>query len=270
MIPVPTVIVWMEEEKLYFNLSVPEFSPGLFASFISFPEDGAMAHILERKYKMDETTRKQMELNKRAREIESAQTPRIKNIVRPVAVTGILSAAAFALQYLELAVPIMPGFIKFDFSDLPALLGSFALGPLSGIIIEFIKNLLHASVSQSFGVGEISNFILGAVFAGVAGLIYKRKKTKKRAVIGSALGALLMALISYPANLFLVYPFYYNFMPEKTVLHMYQLIMPSVSSMTQALLVFNVPFTFVKGMISVIITLLIYKPLSPVLHGRNE
>jgi riboflavin transporter FmnP len=212
---------------------------------------------------------KKEDLEKRARAIEQTESRGQKSTVRFLAVTGILSAAAFVLQYIEIAVPFMPSFIKFDFSDLPALLGSFALGPVSGILIELIKNLLHSAVSQSFGVGEISNFILGAVFVAVAGLIYKRKKTRTNALIGAFVGAAAMALISLPSNIFLVYPFYYNFMPKEVVLQMYQAIIPSIKNMTQALLVFNMPFTFVKGVISVLITMLIYKPLSPVLHGRR-
>ena len=98
--------------------------------------------------------------------------------VRYIAVTGVLAACAYVLQLIEVPVPFMPTFIKFDFSDLPALIGSFAMGPVCGIIIELLKNLFHALVSQSFGVGEISNFILGAVFVGVAGLVYKFNKTQ--------------------------------------------------------------------------------------------
>ena len=190
---------------------------------------------------------------------------------RYICMTGLLAALAFVLQLIELPVPmLMPSFIKFDFSDLPALLGAFALGPVSGIIIELIKNLLHAAIATgSFGVGELSNFILGAVFTGTAGIIYKRNKTKKGAVIASFAGAVVMALISVPSNYFVVYPVYYNFMPEEVILGMYQAILPGIKSILQSLLVFNMPFTFVKGMIDVIITFLIYKHVSPLLKGTR-
>ena len=79
-----------------------------------------------------------------------------------------------------------------------------------------------------------------------------------------------MAVISVPSNYFIVYPFYYNFMPEETVLAAYQAILPSVKSILQALLVFNVPFTFIKGMLDVLVTMLIYKPLSPILKGYRH
>lgn len=189
--------------------------------------------------------------------------------VRLIVGTGMLSALAFVLQYLEFPIPIMPGFIKFDFSDLPALIGAFAYGPIAGILVEFIKNLLHCTVTQSFTVGELSNFILGAVFTGIAGLIYKKNRTKKGAVIGAVVGSLVMGIISFPSNLFVVYPAYNKFMPMDAIIGMYSEILPSVGKLWQALLIFNVPFTIVKGLISTLIAVIIYKRISPILKGKN-
>ena len=187
-----------------------------------------------------------------------------------LAVTAMLSAVAFILQYLEFPLPFMPGFIKLDFSDMPALLGTFALGPVCGIMIVLLKNVLHSAVSQSFGIGEISNALLGSVFAGVAGVVYLRHKTRAGAFWASFSGALAMALFSFPCNLYLVYPIYYHFMAKEVIIAAYQLIVPSVNSIAQCLLLFNVPFTFMKGMIDVIITMVIYKKISPILHGYNR
>lgn len=191
-------------------------------------------------------------------------------MVRFITVTGILSAAAFVLQLIEFPVPMfMPTFIKLDFSDLPALLGAFSVGPLSGILIELIKNLLHVTVSGSFGVGELSNFVLGAIFTGVAGVVYQRKKTKKGALIASIAGAIAMGVLSFPSNLFIVYPVYYNFMPKEVIVAAYQAIIPAVDSIEKCLLIFNVPFTIIKGLLNVVICFIIYKPLSPILKGRH-
>lgn len=189
-------------------------------------------------------------------------------VVRFIAVTGILSALAYVLQLIEVPVPFMPAFIKFDFSDLPALIGSFAMGPVCGILIELIKNLFHIPFGSSFGVGELSNFILGAVFVGVAGLIYRYDRTKKGAIRASLVGAVAMAAASIPSNIFFVYPVYYNFMPKETILQAYQAIIPSMKSVEQSIICFNTPFTFVKGMIDVVITFLVYKHISPVLKGN--
>lgn len=191
--------------------------------------------------------------------------------VRSMTVTAMLSAIAFVLMFLDTAVPFVPNFIKLDVSELPALMASFALGPVYGVVVCLIKNLLHLFMTTTGGVGELSNFILGVAFVLPAGLIYYRKKTKKNAILGAFVGAFLMAAISFPSNLFIVYPVYYNFMPKDVIIGAYQAVAPfaEIKSIEQCLLFFNVPFTFVKGLISAIITVLIYQPLRPLLKGKN-
>ncbi len=189
---------------------------------------------------------------------------------REIAGISMLAALAFVLQYIEISLPVMPFFITFDLSDLPALIGAFAYGPVAGVLIEFVKNLLHCLVSQSATVGELSNFILGAVFCFTAGAVYKHKKTKRNALIGGILGAFAMGIICIPSNYFVVYPFYYKaFMPEEVVLSAYQAILPGMKSVLQSLFVFNLPFTTVKGLLCVVITMLIYKSISPILKGKH-
>ena len=183
-----------------------------------------------------------------------------------ITVTALLSAIAFILQYIELPVFFMPGFIKFDFSDLPALLAAFSLGPVYGVVTELIKNLIHLPVSNSAMIGELSNFILGAAFVFTAGLIYKKDRTRKGALLGSIIGAAVMAVVSLPINYYVVYPIYENFMPLENIIGAYQAILPRVKTLWQCLLVFNVPFTLLKGLVDVLITFLIYKKLSPILH----
>lgn len=190
--------------------------------------------------------------------------------VRKMVMTAMLSAVAFILMFFDFSVPFMPAFIKMDLSELPALIGAFAMGPVSGVVICLIKNLLHLLMSSTGGVGELSNFILGACFVLPAGLIYKKWKSKKAAFLGALAGAALMAAISIVSNYYVVYPVYYNFMPKETILEAYQLIFPGVSSIFESLVVFNTPFTFVKGLFSVIITLLVYKPLSPIIKGGQQ
>lgn len=193
------------------------------------------------------------------------------NSARYIAGIAMLTAIAFILQYIEIPIPIMPGFIKFDFSDLPAVIGAFAYGPLAGVIIELLKNLIHLPVSQSAFIGELSNFILGAVFAFVTGFIYKKNKTKTGALLGGIAGAIVMGVFSIVSNYLVIYPMYYKVLnfPEEAILGMYQAILPSVQNILECLIVFNLPFTVVKGLISVVITFIIYKPLSPILKGRK-
>lgn len=190
--------------------------------------------------------------------------------VRYITVTAMLSALAFVLMFLDFSVPVMPGFIKMDLSELPALIGAFAMGPACGVLVCLIKNLLHLLMTSTGGVGELSNFVLGVAFVLPAGLIYKAKKNRKNAIIGSFVGALAMAIISFPSNYFVVYPIYENFMPREVIIAAYQAIVPSVKTMWQCLLFFNVPFTFVKALASVVITMLVYKKISPILKGTSN
>ncbi|MCH5280415.1 MAG: ECF transporter S component [Lachnospiraceae bacterium] len=190
--------------------------------------------------------------------------------IRKMTGIGMLSAVSFIFMFFDFSVPFMPSFIKMDLSDFPALIGSFAYGPFAGVIVCLLKNLLHLFMSSTGGVGELSNFILSASFVLIAGALYKWKKNRKYALIGSIAGALTMGVFSILSNYFLVYPIYYNFMPEETILAAYQLILPSVESILQCLIVFNAPFTFLKGMLSVLVTFLLYKKLSPLLKGTDH
>ena len=190
--------------------------------------------------------------------------------VRYLTVTAMLTAIAYILMFFDFSVPfIMPEFIKMDLSELPALIGSFAMGPFCGVLICLLKNVLHLAITTTGGVGELSNFLLGAAFVIPAGLIYKHKKSRKSALVGSLLGDLFMGVFSIVSNYLLVYPFYYNFMPKETILNAYQAILPQMKSILQCLICFNLPFTMVKGLLSVVITFLIYKHISPILKGRN-
>ena len=190
--------------------------------------------------------------------------------IRKLTVTGIMSAVAAVLMFLEFNVPLVPSFLKFDFSDLPAVITSFALGPVWGVMVELLKNLIHLPFTATSGVGELANFIIGALLVFPAGLIYKLKKTRVGAVIGSVAGAFIAAAVSIPVNYFITYPFYTNFMPMEAIIGMYSAILPAADTLIKALIIFNVPFTLVKGLVCVLITFVVYKPLSPLLKGKNK
>lgn len=193
-----------------------------------------------------------------------------KGNIKKLTITAMLSAIAVILMYLEVPVPFMPGFIKLDVSDLPALFGSFVYGPICGVLICLVKNVLHSFATNTMFVGEISNFILGCAFVVPAGLIYKVKRNKKGAIIASLVGSIGMAVLSIVSNYFFVYPIYYNFMSKEMILAAYQAIFPGVKSILQALVVFNVPFTFLKGLICVALAWILYMPLAPILRVDEE
>ena len=178
--------------------------------------------------------------------------------VKSIAVTAIMGAVGFVLMMLEFPIPfLIPGFIKFDFSELPAIITAFALGPIQGIAVCLIKNLLHLFVTTTGGVGELSNFLLGAIFVGIAGVIYRFKKTRGGAFIGALAGALTMALISIVTNYFITYPFYAQvFFPTagmEGIISLYKGLIPASDTLLKCLIIFNLPFNFAKGMIDALI-----------------
>lgn len=190
--------------------------------------------------------------------------------VRALTVTAIMGALSTVLMMIEFSIPIMPAFIKLDFSELPALITSFAYGPLWGIAVCFIKNFVHLFVTTTGAIGEMSNFILGAVFVGVAGLIYKKKKNKKSALVSCLISSAVMAVFSVFSNYFVVYPLYIKVlgMTEEMILGMYQAILPSVDNLFESIIIFNLPFNFAKMMIVSIMCFVIYKRLSPILKKQ--
>jgi len=195
--------------------------------------------------------------------------------VRKLTLTAILAAVSTVLMYLQFPLPfIIPAFIEMDFSELPALIAAFAYGPIAGVTVCLIKNLLHLLGTTTMGVGELSNFLLGASFVFIAGFIYKKHKNRKGALMGTLIGAAVMAILSFPINLFITYPFFtavfFGGNPAP-IMGMYQALLPWADTLPKALLVFNMPFNFVmKGLVNAAIAFLIYKPLSPLLKGKQE
>ena len=192
--------------------------------------------------------------------------------VRTLAMTAVLGAVATVLMFFSFSIPIiLPSFLAMDFSELPALIAAFTMGPVSGVVVCLIKNLVNLPSSGTGGAGELCNFLMGVTFVVPAGLIYKFRKDRVGAVLGSLVGAVVMAVLSLPINLFISYPAYavfYNMTTDK-VMDMYQAIVPWVKTLPKALLIFNMPFTFCKAMCSVIITFVIYKRISPIIKGKG-
>ena len=126
--------------------------------------------------------------------VNTAKTSNVN--IRKIAMTGVLAAIATVLMFLHFQLPFMPSFISLDFSELPALIAAFTLGPVSGVAVCFVKNLVLLSQTITGGVGELSNFIIGSAFVVPAGLIYRHHRNYGGAIVGSVVGALLILLES--------------------------------------------------------------------------
>ncbi len=186
---------------------------------------------------------------------------------RKIAMTGMFSAVATVLMFLNFSVPFMPPFIKFDISELPALLASFSIGPWSGVAVCLIKNLINLIQTTTGGVGELANFLLGAAFVLPAGYFYRYARTRRSALLGSVIGVLLMAGIGVPINYFVTYPIYAKILPVEAIVGMYQAIFAGVDGLLSCLLVFNLPFTILKGAVNTALAFLLYKRISPFIKG---
>lgn len=181
---------------------------------------------------------------------------------------ALLAALAFALMYLEFPLPFMPPWLKLDISDVPALLGGFALGPLAGVIIEAIKVVLFFLFKNSGtgGIGELANFLIGISFVLPATWIYYKKKGIKLAVLGLIAGLIISSLAAGILNYYVLIPAYKAFMPIDVILDICKKINPAMNSVLMYVLLAAIPFTALKCLLESVIVLLLYKRLSTLLH----
>lgn len=191
---------------------------------------------------------------------------KLRNLVK----VGILSAMSFILMFIQFPIPIAPPFMKVDLADVPALIGGFSMGPVYGVLIQLIKNLLNLTKTSTGGVGEMSNFIVGGLFVFVASFIYQKRKTKKTATIGLILGMLVMTLVATFSNAFVIFPLYGKAMgiPMEAFVDMTSKVNGLVKSYFSLMVFAIVPFNLVKGSIEIIVTKLLYKHVSDILHDR--
>lgn len=185
---------------------------------------------------------------------------------------AMLGAIATVLMMFEFPMPFLaPSFYEFDFSELPVLIGGFAMGPVAGILIEFLKILLHLLIkgTHTAFVGELGNFIVGCAMVVPASLIYRYMKSKKGALIGLICGTIIMAVTGAFVNAFLLLPAYGKAfgMPVEAFIEMGAAIHPSVNSLFKFCLILVTPFNLVKGAILSVVTLLLYKRISVLLKS---
>ena len=191
--------------------------------------------------------------------------------LRYLAKVGILSAMAFVLMLFEFPLVFLaPSFYELNFSDVVALIGSFALGPLAGVLIEFVKivlNLIVTGTDTAF-VGEFSNFVMGCAFVLPASILYRHRKTLKMAVLGMLLGTLVLAIVSGLLNYYVMIPMYSNLYgaPIEAIIGMGAKINPAISNLWTLVLLAVVPFNLIKGVACSILAFLLYKRVSPLLH----
>lgn len=196
----------------------------------------------------------------------SRETWTTRNMVK-ISVLGVISVL---LMFFDVSSWFAPPFLKIDIADLPSLIGAFAMGPMAGVLVQLLKNVLNLLVEGSLtgGVGELSNFLVGSIFVYTAGLVYYRKKDFKNALLGLILGVVAMTIFASLSNYFVIFPLYAKIFgwPLEKLVSMGSAVNKAVVDYKTLILFAVVPFNILKGIIVSSITLLIYKRVSPILH----
>lgn len=196
----------------------------------------------------------------------SRETWTTKNMVK-ISVLGVISVV---LMIFDISSWFAPPFLKLDIADLPSLIGAFAMGPMAGVLVQLLKNILNILVEGSItgGVGELSNFLVGSIFAYTAGYIYYKKKDFKNAIIGLVVGVITMTVFASLSNYFVIFPLYAKIFgwPMEKLIGMGSAVNSFVVDYKTLILFAVVPFNILKGIVVSSVTLLLYKKISPILH----
>ncbi|WZL73777.1 ECF transporter S component [Clostridiaceae bacterium 35-E11] len=182
---------------------------------------------------------------------------------------SILSVLAYLIMFIEMPLFFFPGFLKIDFSDLPGLIGGFALGPVAGIMIQLVKNILHfLTKTTTGGVGELANFLIGIALIVPASIAYNKYPTKKAAMLGLMVGIVTMGVVGGLANYYILLPFYAKVMPLEQIIAWSASANKAIVDIKTLVFYGVVPFNLLKGMILAVMTSVLYKRLSPILKVK--
>lgn len=195
-----------------------------------------------------------------------------KLTVRWMVTVAMLSAVAEVLMQLRIVVPFLPSFYKIDFSELPIMICAFALGPVAGAVSELIKILLNFLINgtDSIGVGELANFLVGCSFVLPASIIYTRHKTKKNAIIGLGVGTAVCIAAGAILNAYVLLPAYAAaFGGMDNIIGAGTKVNKGISSLGTFILLATVPLNLIKCLVSGVLSVLLYKPLSRYIKGEN-
>lgn len=200
---------------------------------------------------------------------------RVRSMVR----IAMLSAVSIILWMPMFEIPMFLPWLKLDFSTMPALLAGFALGPVHGLIVLIIKALVHIPMGTTAGIGELADFLCSSALVLPASFIYRRAlsrnaaredhvlRNRRSALTGMLIGVVLMVTMSVITNQFILLPMYAKFAGLEGIIAMAD--NPAIDSLATLFIYGVIPFNLVKGLALALVTFLLYKPLSPLLHDRS-
>lgn len=185
--------------------------------------------------------------------------------LRQLLTITLMAVISFIIMFLELPLPMFPEFLKIDLSDLPALITGLALGPVAGVLVELLKNMLHLLRTTTGGVGELANFLVGAALILPASMMYNKKSDIKGFAVSLGLGILLMGVVGGLANYFILLPFYQNFMPMDAIIGLGAAVNPAIKDTATLILYAIVPFNILKGFVVTLFAVALYKRVIPLI-----
>lgn len=191
---------------------------------------------------------------------------------RDITMIGMLGAIAVVLMLFEIPLPFAPSFYEIDFSEVPVLIGCFAMGPVAGALVEMVKVVLNLVINgtDTAGVGEFANFLIGCALCVPAGMIYKKKKTKKAAVIGMIVGTSFLTITGCFINAYILLPTYAKAfkLPIDALVEMGSAVNANITDLFSFVIFAVAPFNLLKGVLVSVIVLLIYKKISPIIKKQ--
>ena len=194
--------------------------------------------------------------------------------LRTLVQIAMLGAVSVVLMMFEIPLWFAPSFYKLDFSEVPVLVGTFALGPVAGVAIEFIKVVLHLLFkgTTTAGVGDLANFLIGCSMIVPAGMFYRNKKTRKNAAIGMAVGTAVMVVVGSAVNALVLLPVYAAAfgMPMDALVAMGSAVNPAITNVATFAAFAVAPFNLLKGAAVSVITMILYKYVSPILKRNSR
>jgi riboflavin transporter FmnP len=188
---------------------------------------------------------------------------------RDLVIVGLFSALAYVLMLLE--SPGYLGFLRIEFSDVPAILGGLGLGPAAGVFIELIKNIIKALSTKTIGAGELANFVVGSAYVLPLSIIYRKWKGKHRLLTGYVVGTVTMCVAGMIVNYFVTLPLYSNMFGGVDALigfvgSMTPGFLPEINSLWKIIIIGITPFNVLKGIMMAVVSYYVFKLVKKLLQ----
>lgn len=182
---------------------------------------------------------------------------------------AMFAAIATVLMYFEFPLPFMPPFLKIDLSGIVTLLAAFMFGWVPAVLITLVKDFIHFFSSTTGGVGQLADFLMLSAFSVVVSFFYRKKHTRAGAVMGLAVGSVVMTIVGVFTNKYMLIPFFSNVMPIEAILEACATVNPLIGDINTYILFGVVPFNLIKCVLLSLVTMLLYKRLSVFIHGNS-